>query len=264
MTKEIAKQQTVDLTAMLKAENEKRDIINRYIEENLKPGIDYGTINIKGVESKPSLFKPGGEKMCNLFHLTPRFSRDDDTWEMLGKKEGLVCYKCDLASKEDSIVGEGRGTALTPMDNDFNVNKQVKLAEKRAQIDAVLRVFGLSERFTQDMEDFSTTKENVVSKKESRPVTGREESPERKTEYYRFWKLASKLIGDDKEKIKKFATDKYNVRSMYDLSVDNFKEMNSSMQEKLEEEAKRLEGTSLGAVIGKEVDETVDPDELPF
>lgn len=157
-----ANQKTQDLRAMLDHENEKRALINEFIEKNLTAGTDFGSIEIRGVQSKPSLFKPGSEKMCNLFRLTPKFERDDDTWEMLGKKAGVICFKCELVDQTGKIVGEGRGTATTAIQADFDVNKQVKIAEKRAQIDAVLRVFALSERFTQDIED--------MPKEESKPI----------------------------------------------------------------------------------------------
>lgn len=150
-TKELTTTEKLDV--MLNEETAKRQLINKYIEANLVKDVDYGTITIMGKESKPSLFKPGSEKMCSLFHLTPKFSQDLETWEMLGKKPGIICFKCELVNDRLVVIGEGRGTATTAMEKDFDTNKQVKIAEKRAQIDAVLRAFSLSERFTQDVED---------------------------------------------------------------------------------------------------------------
>lgn len=143
------------LQAQMKRDKEMREIINQYIDENMVSGKDYGTIVIKGKESKPSLLKPGAEKFCGLFKTRPTFRKDNETLEMLGNVAGIIAYVCDLVDVRGQIVGEGRGTAKTDPKNgtDFDINKQVKIAEKRAQIDAVLRTGGLSDFFTQDMED---------------------------------------------------------------------------------------------------------------
>lgn len=142
------------LQSQMKRDGEIRAIITEYISKNMVQGKDYGTIKVKGVESKPSLFKPGSEKFCSLFKLRATFRRDDETIEMLGNTSGILGYICELVDSRGRVVGEGRGTAKTdPNGSDFDINKQVKIAQKRAQIDAVLRTGGLSDFFTQDLED---------------------------------------------------------------------------------------------------------------
>lgn len=132
--------------------NEIRGLIDGYIQQNLVPGTDYGEIKTDKFTSKPSLFKPGSEKMCTLFQLKARFKRDDETWEMAGKPQGTFFYVCELIDGNGNIWGEGRG-AEAAGSKSRDVNAAIKIAEKRAQVDAVLRVFALSERFTQDIED---------------------------------------------------------------------------------------------------------------
>ena len=149
---------TKDLQIRIAEETEQRKLITEFITNHMKAGVDYGTIKIKTrdgreVESKPSLFKPGSEKFCSLFHFRPTFERDDDTWEMSGKVPGLFCYKCELLAANGAIVGEGRGSANVGEKQGWTVNNALKIAEKRAQIDAVLRTGGLSDFFTQDLED---------------------------------------------------------------------------------------------------------------
>ena len=149
---------TQDLQVRIKEETEQRKLINEFITQHMKTGVDFGTITIKTrdgreVESKPSLFKPGSEKFCSLFHFRPSFERDDDTWEMSGKVSGLFCYKCELVSSNGVVVGEGRGSANIGEKQGWTANNAIKIAEKRAQIDAVLRTGGLSDFFTQDLED---------------------------------------------------------------------------------------------------------------
>jgi hypothetical protein len=101
---------------------------------------------------KATLAKPGSEKICGLLQLRPRFKRDVDSWEMLGGEAGLVTLVCELVTPAGVVVAEGRGARHR--DQDFgDVNKCLKMAQKSAQTDAVLRCAGLSEIFTQDLED---------------------------------------------------------------------------------------------------------------
>jgi len=101
---------------------------------------------------KATLCKPGSEKICGLLQLRPRFKRDVDSWEMLGAEAGLVTLICELMTPAGVVVAEGRGARHR--DQDFgDVNKCLKMAQKSAQTDAVLRCAGLSEIFTQDLED---------------------------------------------------------------------------------------------------------------
>jgi len=101
---------------------------------------------------KATLCKPGSEKICGLLQLRPRFRRDVETWEMLGGEAGLMTLVCELVTTAGVVVAEGRGARHR--DQDFgDVNKAVKMCQKSAQTDAVLRCAGLSEIFTQDLED---------------------------------------------------------------------------------------------------------------
>lgn len=153
------------LKKQMERDQEMRAIVNDYIKNNMVEGKDFGTITIKGKESKPSLFKPGGEKFCSLFKIRPTFRKDNETVEMLGNTPGIIAYICDLVDTRGRVVGEGRGVAKADLSADFDINKQVKIAQKRAQIDAVLRTGGLSDFFTQDVEDMprdnQTAPENV-------------------------------------------------------------------------------------------------------
>jgi hypothetical protein len=142
------------LRKQMKRDQDMRGVINEYIKNNMVEGKDFGSITVEGKTTKPSLFKPGGEKFCGLFKISPTFKKDTETVEMLGNTPGIIAYICELVDTQGNVIGEGRGTAKAYVDGkDFQINKQVKIAEKRAQIDAVLRTGGLSDFFTQDMED---------------------------------------------------------------------------------------------------------------
>src|SRR5262245_60227282 len=101
---------------------------------------------------KSTLCKPGSEKICGLLRLRPRFRRDVETWEMLGSEAGVVALVCELVTAAGIVVAEGRGARHR--DQDYgDVNKTIKMVQKSGQTDAVLRLAGLSEIFTQDLED---------------------------------------------------------------------------------------------------------------
>lgn len=163
------------LRIQMERDKEIRAIINDYIANNMVSGKDFGTININGKESKPSLFKPGAEKFCGLFKIRPTFRKDIETVEMLGNKPGIIAYICDLVDGRGRVIGEGRGSSsVDPNGKDFDVNKAVKIAEKRAQIDAVLRAGGLSDFFTQDMEDAPKDPGNNSVDNTSYPATDKQ------------------------------------------------------------------------------------------
>lgn len=102
------------------------------------------------IQGKKSLAKGGAEKIASIFHWTAKFDKDTEALEMLGDIKGLVAFKCTLTNGQ--VVGEGRGAALLTKNNS-DPNKTLKMAQKSAFIDAVLRASGLSDFFTQDLED---------------------------------------------------------------------------------------------------------------
>lgn len=116
------------------------------VNEICVEGKDYHIIN-----GKKSLAKGGAEKIASIFKWNASFIKDTQALEMLGDIPGLVAFKCELHAG-DKFVGEGRGAALLSK-NAGDPNKTLKMAQKSAFIDAVLRASGLSDFFTQDLED---------------------------------------------------------------------------------------------------------------
>ena len=185
-----------DLSAVMEAEASKRELITQYIARHMKSGTDYGTIKFGGKESKPSLFKPGSEKFLSLFKLTAKFEKDTDTWEMAGSEKGVFAYKCQLVASNGNIVGEGRGVSKLTEKQGWTINNAVKIAEKRAQIDAVLRTGALSDFFTQDLEDMAQTYDNSPVEDDAPVVvSGADAEPKPKKEKRR------ELTETDKKKI---------------------------------------------------------------
>jgi len=128
------------------------------VKEYLVPGEDYG---LPGQAPKPSLFKPGAEKLCLAFGLTKKV-------EVVGRLEdwegGFFHYlvKVSLISKSGGwLEAEGLGCCntrearLAGADVYALANTALKMAEKRALVNAVLTATSSSGLFTQDLEDFS-------------------------------------------------------------------------------------------------------------
>lgn len=157
------------------------------IQKTLKKGHDYDTI--PGTQ-KPTLLKPGAEKTLMLLGLTSEYKVIEKIEDY---DKGVFAYtvKCTL-SRNGHKVTEGLGSCNSKEDkyryrwvkekevptgldidnlprrttkygnvqyrieNDeiySQVNTLLKMAKKRAQIDATLTVAALSEIFTQDIED---------------------------------------------------------------------------------------------------------------
>jgi len=154
------------------------------IQNMLRKDYDYGII--PGTV-KPTLLKPGAEKICMLFGLTPQYEFLQNI-EDYNNNFFSYSFKCSL-SKNQNVIAEGVGSCnskekryryllvnnLSPnyigesekvqdkygnvkyrIENVeiFNyVNTILKMAKKRAFVDAILQVASLSEMFTQDLED---------------------------------------------------------------------------------------------------------------
>lgn len=155
---------TEQLKAALEVQTEQRQLIKDFIMKHLEDGTDYGRIHVVSRDkcpdqynckkdyhySKRVLFKPGQEKLFSLFQISDQLSRDEETYAMLPDLRNLVAYKCVMFRNGEKL-GEGRGSA-TVGDKGRDPNATIKIAEKRARMDACLSL-GFSEYFAQDLDD---------------------------------------------------------------------------------------------------------------
>lgn len=131
------------------------DEMSRFIETVLVAGTDYGVIPHC---SKPTLLKSGAEKILNYLGLIART-------EIVNRVEdynvGFFSYECKVFLIDYNGVVKGEGIGITntregryAKNSGYAVqNTVLKMAKKRALVDAALNVGNLSARFTQDMED---------------------------------------------------------------------------------------------------------------
>lgn len=124
------------------------------IQAAVVPGHDIGII--PGT-NKPSLLKPGAEKIVMMMGLSSRFEIMDKVEDY---EKGFFSYniRCILSRNEyDICEGVGncnsRESKYSKQDPFSVANTILKMAKKRAYVDAALSVASLSDVFTQDIED---------------------------------------------------------------------------------------------------------------
>lgn len=183
--------------------------LQRFIREVMVPGEDYGVI--PGTD-KPTLYKPGAEKLCEIYGLSPiiEIVQRIEDWE-----RGFFHYevKCRLVSKRTgAVVAEGVGSCnsrearyryrwvyesqlppgfdkrkavtrraknggtLYRIENDDPytlANTILKMAKKRAHIDATLSATRSSGIFTQDVEDIVDVDYDVMDEEPAPRNNGR-------------------------------------------------------------------------------------------
>jgi hypothetical protein len=163
-----------------------QDEMSKLITGALTEKVDYGTI--PGT-NKPSLYKAGAERIKQAFWVYPTYQVVDKeidhdravgwekkkkagwdkeksrwNWEIeKGTSIGFYSYtvKCSLINRATGeTIGDGIGSCSTmeskyidrPRDCE---NVVLKMAQKRAFVAVTLNVYGLSDRFTQDVEDLA-------------------------------------------------------------------------------------------------------------
>lgn len=170
---------------------EKIRLLQATIKEVLVKDVDYGTI--PGCGDKPTLFKSGAEKVLITFSLQSEYELVQNTENFDGKgffsytvkslifangikiteglghansKETKFAYKWVAKNKlphdlNPELLPSRKKTGSYGeyweyrVEEDMNskANTILKMAKKRAQVDAVLTVANLSELFTQDFDD---------------------------------------------------------------------------------------------------------------
>ncbi|HXG64222.1 MAG TPA: hypothetical protein VNO70_03885 [Blastocatellia bacterium] len=98
-----------------------------FVRTVMREGVDYG--NIPGTD-KPTLLKPGAEKLCTLFGLSSRFQliRSEEDWsgkEHDGEPFFYYLYRCQLW-RGDIIIAEGDGSC-----NSFEQKYRYREAQRK-------------------------------------------------------------------------------------------------------------------------------------
>lgn len=151
-TSQINPENTLSIEEVIK----RRKQFVKFIHETMVEGIDYGKV---AGYSKPTLLKPGAEKICHYMKLSINYevSHRFEEWQ-----EGIFYYEVRVVLKQlDNMqsIAQGIGSANTKEKQYLDqspftfINTVLKMAKKRALVDAVLNISATSGIFTQDIED---------------------------------------------------------------------------------------------------------------
>ena len=149
------------------------EMLRDYVKNHMTVGEDYGVIP---GGNKPTLFKPGAEKLNAVFGLSPmvEVSNRVEDWD-----NGFVAYEMKvtlLNKRTGGVEAEGIGSCNSRERRYKNqdaagiANTVLKMAKKRALVDATLSATRASGMFTQDLEDieFESDKGNYSPRNNSR------------------------------------------------------------------------------------------------
>lgn len=139
-------QPTETIADQLERRSANRATLLEWVRANLKEGHDYGVI-----KNKKSLWKAGAEKIAGMLGLQVTWPDLEAELERLRGGATTVFLSCELV-RDGQVQAQGAGARSVDEDGG-NFNKAIKMCKKSAMIDAVLNVGGLSEVFTQDLED---------------------------------------------------------------------------------------------------------------
>jgi hypothetical protein len=175
-----------------------RAALMEWVRAALVEGVDFGRIHTAGKSkcqyaarglgsecpdarhwSKPSLFKPGAEKISGMLGVTVHYPtlHDYEQAALHGVDIKHVILRCEIRDAASRVVADGVGARTLSQDYG-DLNKALKMAEKSAHIDAALRMAGLSEVFTQDIEDMKGGFGNDQGKQDSAGVAAGDEGAE--------------------------------------------------------------------------------------
>jgi len=160
---------------------EQRRLLKDFMSSQLKQGIDNDYAVVPGCK-KPSLLKPGAEKLLRLFNLGCRVRLSDKEFDLAGNYAEFT-YRCEVYNLATGIViAECEGSAssqevkykerrvwretgkknpegrpikeqtneITPISDVSNTLK--KMAQKRAIVGAAILATGASDFFSQDID----------------------------------------------------------------------------------------------------------------
>lgn len=156
-------------------------LIQKIVSDVLVEGRDYGVI--PGTRGGPSLWKPGAEKLCGVFGLAVTIAH-----VATKQQENFLEYQItvELVSRHTgAVVGQGIGSCNSQEKKYKNVsvadcaNTLLKMAKKRAQIDAVLSATGASGFFEDEDEVTPAQRPQNTSQTTQRAPQRGQNAPER-------------------------------------------------------------------------------------
>lgn len=216
-----------------------RRALMEWVRDALVEGVDYGRIPTKRGPSKPSLWKPGAEKICGMLGVTVHYPtlHDYEQVALHGVQLVHVIIRCEIRDAGGRVVADGVGARSLKQDGG-DINKALKMAEKSAHIDATLRMAGLSEVFTQDLEDMpGIGAEAKVTEIRCDAITPQQ---------HRQLEARIRELGLDRERVKSWVqrATRGAVQHLNDLAAEDFGQLMHRLEEWAERDAIRQEASA--------------------
>jgi hypothetical protein len=155
-------------------------LLQEFVQHMMVPGVDFGLI--PGCQ-KPSLLKPGAEKLCDIFGFSKHvkvINRVEDWTKPFLAYEVMVT----LINKRSGVIeAQGIGSANSREKKYANqdaytiANSLIKISKKRALTDAVLSATRSSGLFTQDIEDMDLEPRPTSVQTQAKPPASSPASP---------------------------------------------------------------------------------------
>ena len=162
--------------------------------KTLKRGVDFGVIP---KTKKPSLFKSGAEKIAMGYGLLQHYTIESKIEEAGKEPFFFYCVRCDLCKVYNGVeyvwtsaygsanTNEKRNGFNSPYDS---ANSTLKMAQKRALVAAAISISGVSDAFTQDMEN-----EDFMQNAQALIDTDKPESPISTAQIKRLYAIGGEL-----------------------------------------------------------------------
>lgn len=256
---------SVNLTdRALSALGEQRSQLKKFISSQLEKDVDFGII--PGTK-KPSLYKPGAEKVANIFQLGSRIVKSErtidvkenfamfaTTVEIFHLPTGKAIAQCEgIANSQEKKYAtrmnyQAKKQEDTPIGDVLNTLS--KMAQKRAYVGAVLIACGASDFFTQDMEDVpreyinqeqpKTVSSVKFTQQKPQPAPAKEQAPAQD------WEEPAAEIHDAKEPVGYIVSfGKFKGRTLSEMEPNEIESYCSYIKNKAQKEGKEITGQVL-------------------
>ncbi|WP_456374132.1 hypothetical protein [Thiolapillus sp.] len=224
--------------AGLDRRKENRAALMEWVRSALVEGVDYGRIPTKRGPSKPSLWKPGAEKICGMLGVTVYFPtlHDYEQAALHGVELKHIIIRCEIKDASGRVVADGVGARSLKQDYG-DINKALKMAEKSAHIDATLRMAGLSEVFTQDLEDMIPAGSSANSSPKQADASSRQAAPVRQnaapisTAQHKRLEARIHELGLDRERVKAWVSKAWSVEHLNEIPKDKYSNLDKRLDE---------------------------------
>jgi hypothetical protein len=236
---------TTVFQAALERRKTNRVALLEWIRAALVEGVDYGRIHSMGKSkcqyaakgmaeqcpdpkhwSKPSLWKPGAEKICGMLGVSVHYPtlQDYEQAALQGVDIKTVIIRCELRDATGRAIADGIGARSLTQDYG-DLNKALKMAEKSAHIDATLRMAGLSEVFTQDLEDLQNQRQQGQGKERNDRAETEAKPIGKQSREHHHLEDRIKELKLDRERIKKWCQRKWGIEHFPDLTAAQYREL---------------------------------------